>query len=120
MGIDKTQSAIEILKYFYENQKQENRVTISEVRKKILPRTRREEKNMWLKSKMNLDAVKIIIKLFLDLGFIRKDEKIKMKDKSFDSYRITERGIKLVEELKTSENLKELFAAILFTEVMKP
>jgi hypothetical protein len=117
MGIDKTQSAMEILKYFYENADRREGVTISELRKKILPR--KEIYTVWLKSKLGLSLVKTVVEIFLNLGYIKKDEPIVVKDRSFNSYRIINKGKSIVEELRKSKNLRDLFAAILYKEVIE-
>jgi predicted transcriptional regulator len=118
MGIDKTQSALEILKYFYENANREQGITISELRKKIL--SRNKNNSIWLKSKLGLDLVKDVIKIYLSLNYIKKDKPIIMKDKNFDSYRITQKGKELVEEYRKTKHLKDLFGIILYAEAMKP
>jgi predicted transcriptional regulator len=118
MGIDKTQAAMEILKYFYGNEKREQGITISELRKKILPR--KKGSRVWLKSKLGLDLVKDVVKVYLSLQYIKKGKPIIMKDKNFDSYKITEIGKKVVEEYKKAKYLKDFFSAILYLEAIKP
>jgi hypothetical protein len=118
MGVDKTQSAIEILKYFYSNADREQGVTISELRKKILPR--RGGSTVWLRSKLGLSLVKDIVCIYFDLQYIAKAKPITMKDKEFDSYKITDNGKEFVEEYKSTKHLKKFFEYLLFKEVMKP
>jgi len=118
MGVDRTQSAIEILKYFYQNSDREYGITTSELRKNILPN--RQGKKVWLKSKLGLYLVKDIIHIYLNLQYIEKGRPIVMKDKKFDSYRITSKGKKVVKELKNTKNLLEMFSAILYVEAMRP
>lgn len=118
MGIDKTQAAMEILKYFYDNAGREQGITISELRKRILPR--RGERTVWLKSKLGLALVKDIVKIYLSLQYIQKDKPIIMKDKTFDSYRMTQKGKDVVEEYRKSKHLKDFFSAILYVEAVKP
>lgn len=118
MGVDKTQSAIEILKYFYENSYRDYGITVSELRKNILPH--RRGKKIWLKSKLGLGLVKDIIKIYLNLGYIDKDIPIVMKDKKFDSYKITPKGKSVMKELNSTKQLHEMFNAILYTEAMRP
>jgi hypothetical protein len=117
MGIDKTQSAMEILKYFNENADRAEGITISELRKRILPR--KGIYKVWLKSKLGLSLVKDIVKIFIDLGYVKTDEPIIVKDRIFNSYRITGKGKLIAIELRKVKNLKDLFAAILYKEVIE-
>ena len=118
MGVDRTQGAIEILKYFYENSQRGYGITVSELRKNILPR--RQGKKVWLKSKLGLGMVKDVISIYLNLGYISKGDPIVMKNEKFDSYVITAKGKAVVKELKTSKHLHEMFRTILYAEIMKP
>jgi hypothetical protein len=118
MGVDRTQGAIEILKYFYENSYREYGITISELRKNILPR--RRGRKVWLKSKLGLGMVKDVISIYLNLDYIAKSRPITMKNKKFDSYVITKKGMNVVKELKSSKHLHEMFNAILYAEAMRP
>jgi len=118
MGIDRTQSAIEILKYFYENSYREYGITISELRKNILPH--KQGRKVWLKSKLGLGTVKNVVSIYLNLGYVAKDRPIIMKDRRFDSYKITPKGKKVVEELKSTRHLHEMFRAILYAEAIRP
>ena len=120
MGIDKTQSAIEILKYFYDNHSRRDGITVSELRKNVMPRTKGRERDVWLRSKLGLVLVKGVVDIFLTAEFIKRDELIVIKDKKFNSYMITEKGVEVTNELKKTKYLKELFASILYREVMKP
>ena len=118
MGVDRTQSAIEILKYFYRNSYRGYGITVSELRKNILPH--RSGKKVWMKSKLGLSLVKDIIGIYLKLGYLQKDKPIVMKDKKFDSYKITKKGTSVVEELNSSKHLHEMFNEILYLEAMRP
>lgn len=118
MGVDRTQIAIEILRYFYDHSDRDQGVTISEIRKRILPR--KENSRVWLRSKLGLDLVKDVISIYLNLDYIEKDRPIIMKDKSFDSYRITQNGREVVEEYSKAKHLRDLFSAILYMEALKP
>lgn len=119
MPIDRTQSALEILKYFYDNAGREFGITISEIRKKVLRRTRGESR-VWLRSKLSLGTVKDIVSIFLGVGFIEKTKPIRIKDMQFESYRITRKGMRVVYELRKTDALKELFNSILLDEVTRP
>ena len=118
MGVDRTQAAIEILKYFYENSQRAYGITVSELRKNILPR--RRGKDVWMKSKLGLSMVKDVVSIYLNLGYIEKSRQIVMKDRKFDSYRITSKGKRIVKEIKSAKHLHELFSAILYAEAMRP
>ena len=118
MGVDRTQSAVEILKYFYENSNRTYGITISELRKNILPR--KQGKRVWKKSKLGLGLVKDIISIYLRLGYIAKSRPITMKDSKFDSYIITSKGKSVVKELLSTRHLREMFSAILYAEAMRP
>jgi hypothetical protein len=118
MGVDRTQSAIEILKYFYKNSNRAYGITISELRKNILPN--KQGRTVWKKSKLGLGLVKDVISIYLRLGYIAKDKPITMKDRKFDSYKITPKGRGVVKELLSAKHLREMFSAILYAEAMKP
>ena len=118
MGVDRTQSAIEILKYFYENSNRAYGITISELRKNILPR--KHGKKVWKKSKLGLGLVKDIMSIYLRLGYITKGRPITMKDRKFDSYMITPKGRSVMKELLSTKHLREMFREILYAEAMKP
>jgi hypothetical protein len=118
MGVDRTQSAVEILKYFYENSYRDYGITVSELRKNILPH--RQGRKVWKKSKLGLGLVKDIMSIYLRLGYITNSRPIIMKDKKFDSYKITPKGKNVVKDLLSTKHLREMFGAILYSEAMRP
>ena len=120
MGIDKTQSAIEIMKYFYQNRDREYGVTVSELRKKVLPRAKKGESDVWLKSSLGSELVKDVVSIMLHLKHITKGKDVHIKDKVFKSYKITKKGEIFVEQIISSDQMKEFFAAILYKELMRP
>jgi hypothetical protein len=116
MGIDRTQSAIEILKYFNDNSDRDYGITVSELRKRILPR--KNSYDVWLKSKLGLWLVKDLVSTFIEMGFVENHVPIAVKDNTFQSFRITPKGRVLVTELRKAKNLRDLFSTILYKEVI--